>query len=346
MEPTTPQTRFANAPKAPPVESLSLGPHSPFSLRSESESFAYILGAFLAHTEVGTKAGKQVSFASDDRASLAIVAHHLRACFDYSPEINPIQIDGKDLHRLKVCSPALSRHLHTVTANNQHVPWEHLETEKEQRAFLKAVFDQAGWISCGSSPGIGINKTRGYDLLRDVARVAMSVGIYPLLSDATLATLRFRERRDWLVFENTIGASLRKDTDKLSDLCTMRATKRSFEIEQYEGALRLARETNLSYSEIAKAIDVPVCSVRDWIKGRGTPAIVKRALALEPQVADLPDHRVITLLYRHLGSSSEVARHCAKLLTTTEVSLRIGSDRERFSAVRGDSAAIAKLLGI
>jgi len=55
---------------------------------------------------------------------------------------------------------------------------------------------------------------------------------------------------------------------------------------------------------------------------------------------------VITLLYRHLGSSSEVARHCAKLLTTTEVSLRIGSDGERFSAVRGDSAAIAKLLGI
>lgn len=346
METTIPQTNFTNVPKAPPVESLSLGPSAPFSLRSESESFAYILGAFLAHTEVGTKAGKQVSFASENRESLQIVAHHLRACFDYSPEINPIRIDDKDFHRLIVCSPALSRHLHTVTDDNQNVPWEHLETEKEQRAFLRAVFDQAGWMSCGSSPGIGINKTRGYDLLRDVARVAMSVGIYPLLSDATLATLRFRERRDWLVFEHTIGVSLSKDADKLSDLCTMRATKRSFEIEQFEGALRLARETNLSYSEIAKAIDVPVCSVRDWVKGRGTPAIVKRALALEPQVADLPDHRVITLLYRHLGSSSEVARQCAKVLRATEVSLRIEGDRERFSAVRGDSDAIAKLLGI
>jgi hypothetical protein len=328
------------------VESLSLGPCAPFSLRSESESFAYILGAFLAHTEVGTKAGKQVSFASEDRESLKIVAHHLRACFDHSPEINPIRIDGKDLHRLIVCSPSLSRHLHTVTTDNRNVPWEHLETEKEQRAFLRAVFDQAGWISCGSSPGIGINKTRGYDLLRDVARVAMNVGIYPLLSDAPLATLRFRERRDWLVFESTIGASFCKDADKLSDLCDMRATKRSFEIEQYQGALRLARETSLSYSEIAKAIDVPVCSVRDWVKGRGTPAIVKRALALEPQVADLPDHRVITLLYRHLRTTSEVARQCAKFLTATEVSLRIERDQKGFSAVRGNSAAIAKLLGI
>lgn len=55
---------------------------------------------------------------------------------------------------------------------------------------------------------------------------------------------------------------------------------------------------------------------------------------------------VITLLYRHLGSSSEVARQCAKVLRVTEVSLRIERERERFSAVRGDAAAIAKLLGI
>jgi hypothetical protein len=328
------------------LEGLSLGMRTPLSLRAESTSFAYLLGAFLAHTEVGTKASAWVSFAADRKEKLLTIAHHLHVCFEHSPEIHPIRIHEKDLFRLTVSSPALSRHLHSITSDNRQVPWEHLETEEEHRSFLRGVFDQGGWISRGSSPGIGIGKVYGYDLLRDLARVSVHVGMYPLLSSERLATLRFRERRDWLVFESTVGFSSRSDSEKLTELCLMRATKRSFEIYHYEAAFRLARETTLSYSQIAESIGVPVCSVRDWLKGRGTPSIVKRAHALEAHVSDLPDEGVISLLYRHLHCSSDTARRCAAKLAASDVANRIERSPELFSRARGDDAAVSKLLGL
>ncbi len=276
-------------------------------LRQPSEDLAYILGAWAAHTEVGTPLQRHLSFCSRDRGQIRRVAQAL-ARFCGEP-VAVRRVDQPcDSFRVRHCCPSLSAHLHDVTRNNKRVPWEHLGSDSEMATFLRGLVDNAGWLTCGSSPGLGLSKVRGLALLEDISRVFLRLGIYPLLPSGTLPTLKLRERADWLMFRERVGFSGSEARAKLQRLCGMRAQKRSFTVEEYQLVMFLRLDRGLSPGSIAERTLIPRQTVRDWTERGQVPRVVVRYRALLDVDGKHPDAAAITSLFREKGMSPEEAR--------------------------------------
>ncbi len=279
--------------------------------RVEDREFAYILGAWCAHTEVGTPNQNRLTFCGVESDRVALVARCLEVYREKPLDVIPVQVVQSSCAMTRVLDRGLARHIHEVTANNTRVPWEHLITKEERRMFLRGIFDQAGWVSSGESAGIGFNKVLGYELLVDVARVSACFGMYPLLSNHHMAQFRFLDRNDWEIFRTSIGLSLARDERVLEMLCAKEFKINATSLQDYLAVMRASEDSTLSYSQLAALTGVPANSVRDWLKRGQVPRSARRYYSLQEATAGWPDPDSIGRLFRKEGLSSAEARRLA-----------------------------------
>ena len=312
------------------------------SLRKPCVDLAYILGAWAAHTECGSSEQRHLSFASSRQDVIRMVGEALRRISDDKPKIERT-CGPAGCIRIRFLCPLLSAHVHTITANNARVPWEHLGTKNEQATFLQGLFDHAGWLSLGSSPGMGINKVGGASLLHDIARILYRAHIYPLVLDTSLPTLKLRERSDWITFREKIGLSASADQRDLNQLCTLRGGRRKFTVADYLNVIRLHENKLSSASEIALRTAVPVATVRDWTIRGQVPRVVRRFSALSAAEQRHEHPESIAFLFRSLGVSSSTARSIGTDFDLEAVKKTLQGARQSLSTLYGDDNAIRSL---
>lgn len=312
-------------------------------LRSPSADLAYILGAWAAHTEVGTPPQRLLSFCARSAGTLAPLVAALTIVSGERPLINRASVGAYVGHRIRCLCPLLSDHLHDVTANNTRVPWEHLATRAEQQSYLRGLFDQAGWISRSSSPGLGLNKVSGLPLMEEIGRVFFRLGIYPLVLGGNLPSVRLRDRGDWVLFRREVGLSVAAERHKLDALCARDGRKRSYTVEEYQHVMHLHAQRRLSEHSIARATGVPANTVRDWAERGQVPRVVRRFSELQATEDASPDPAVISLLFREYGVSSELARRVAGRMALSDVQQALAGLPGRAHAAARDRALAAIL---
>lgn len=312
-------------------------------LRSASTDLAYVLGAWTAHTEVGTPRQRFLSFCSRRLHGFPPLIEALTVVSGEPPLMNPATIGEYSGRRIRCLCPLLSDHLHEITANNSRVPWEHLATPLEQQSYLRGLFDHGGWMSHGSSPGLGVNKTSGLHLLQDIGRVFFRLGIYPLVLGGELPSLRLRDRCDWVLFQEHIGFSALPDGRALRALCGREGSRRSYSVEEYQHVMRLHGQRQLSAQSISSATGVPQNTVRDWVERGQMPRVFRRFCELQATEDASPDPGVISLLFREYGASSELARRVSKRMGISKVLQALADCSAQSDAHLGDEP-LARLL--
>jgi hypothetical protein len=207
-------------------------------------------------------------------------------------------------YRIEQTHNELATHIHSVTDNNSRIPWEHLGTEAECAHFLRGVFDHGGHILTSNTPAIGLTKMHGRELLVDMARVFVRLGLRPIIREETIASLKLRQKAEWVHFAQVIGSSIQDKQESLNKLCQLPEAKRTFTIAEFEAVVACSHDVQKKPVDIARITSVPQNTVRDWLTRGQIPPVVKRDMAIQASTQHLPNSDVITYVYRELGGSS------------------------------------------
>ena len=313
-------------------------------LRAESVAFAYILGSWAAHSRVGTTTDRRLAFACEQRSALVPLQRAWRDFLGTVPRIEKVHIGEAPSFRMTIFSERLSHYVHAVTDNNASIPWEHLGTREEQRAFLRGLFHHRGWVSTGKSPCLGIHKQDGYPLLQGTAALLFRFDIYPLVSNGPTASLRLKERAEWLKFREQVGYVRAADRATLSRLCRMRGTKRSFTVEEYEEVMDRGVRGNQAPPVIARATGVPENSVRDWLYREQVPRIVVRYQQAKETASSFPDPGTAAYLFRELNVTSATARLVATHWEAAALQQRLAAECSPTQSPEGNSELLLRLV--
>lgn len=328
-------------PLAAPKDLGSLrNPSLDHVLRQENTSLAYLLGAWASLTEIGTQHSGRISYASKDAAQVKLLRNEILSILSSAPPALPVHIGGALYHRIELRHEELAKHIHTVTNNNNRIPWEHLGTHQECASFLRGVFDHGGWVFTGKSAGIGIGKKDGKDLLLDMTRVFVRLGLRPLILENHTTSLKLRETIEWSRFAEVVGTSLKSRKSDLRELCATPATRHHFTIEDFHGVVACLQSGIDAPSDIARMTNVPPNTVRDWLYRGQMPPVVKRQMAIDESTRDLPHADVITYIYRELGGSPSLARELAARLPLMIAKDRIDRSASNVSTIYGDDDKI------
>ena len=314
------------------------------TLRRESTDLAYLLGAWAAFTGVGSTSDGRISYASKDHRQLALIEERFARVAGKAPTHQEIILNGAPYQRITLHCEEVAHHFQRMTANNSRVPWEHLGTEAERVHYLRGIFDHGGWIFTQISPGIGLNKQDGEHLLRDIGRVFVKIGIFPLVTDTNVPSLRLKERAEWVLFASKIGLSLPERQRDAQSLANRPSWKNCFGLEHYAAVQRCLKTGTTSAGAISEMTGVPANSVRDWIIRGQKPPVVKRKEIIDAFSERMADPDVIHFVYRHLGASSALARECGEKASLKAVIDLAHQESGTIHRIYGDNARIAELL--
>ena len=279
------------------------------ALRSENTDLAYVLGAFAATTEIGTASPGRISFSSTETPRLELIRARFASLLGTAPAAFDMDVHGKEYKRFTICNDEIANHFFSITRNNTRVPWEHLG-KNEIPHYLRGIFDHAGTITPDKKQGITIRKSDGQELLQDLSRAFLTIGIAPLFCGGTLPALRLLQQNEWERFEKKVGVSLETDKQNLEALCALAIKCRVYTVHDYETVMKEWR-SGTPADVISKLTGIGRCSVNDWICGRSTPRAARRHYQAVEASAAMPKPDVINQVYRVLGGSSECARACA-----------------------------------
>jgi hypothetical protein len=226
-----------------------------------------------------------------------------------APAAFDMEVHGKDYKRFTICNDEVADHFFSITRNNTRVPWEHL-SKAEMPHYLRGIFDHSGSITPDRKQGITLRKSDGEELLQDLSRAFLAIGMAPLLCGGELPALRLLQQNEWERFEATVGSSMDADKRNLRELCALTIKCRVYTVHDYEMVMKEWR-LGTPADVIAKLTGIGRCSVNDWICGRSTPRSARRYYQATETAATMPNPDVINQVYRVLGGSSECARACA-----------------------------------
>lgn len=314
--------------------------------RQENHDLAYTLGAFAAHTEVGSPTSRRLSFSSRDSNQLSLLQGRLTSLTGQEPSPFTTIIHGMEYQRITICNDEIAHHFYSVTGNNTRVPWEHLETHEELVLYLRGLFDHGGSIQLSNKPGIILNKVAGETLLKDISRVFFKLDIYPLFVPGEMCSLKMLETTEWTRFASKIGASLSQHVVKLEKLTSLPSNKTHYTIADYEAVQALAKLGTLSASSIATLTHIPANTVRDWTARPAMPRAARRYYQLKAIAATMPNSDAITKLYRVLGASSECARLCAEKAPRDAITHTVARYIQGEKELYGDDHTIMRAVGV
>jgi hypothetical protein len=194
-----------------------------------------------------------------------------------------------------------------------------------------------------STPAIGISKKNGQQLLVDMARVFVRLGLRPTIREGTIASLKLRQKAEWLRFAEVIGSSITEKQESLRKLRQLPETKRTFTIPDFEAVVACSHDGQKKPADIARITSVPANTIRDWLIRGQMPPVVKRHMAIQESTKHLPHSDVITYLFRDLGSSSVLARDMAAHLSLHAIQERVQQHAQDITTVYGDDKKIRYL---
>lgn len=279
------------------------------ALRSENTDLAYVLGAFAATTEIGTASPGRISFSSTENTRLELIRARFVSLLGTAPAAFDMDVHGNAYKRFTICNDEIANHFFSITKNNTRVPWEHLG-KTEIPHYLRGIFDHAGTITPDRKQGITIRKSDGEELLQDLSRAFLRIGIAPLFCGGTPPALRLLQQNEWERFEKKVGVSLQADKQNLEALCALPIKCRVYTVHDYETVMKEWR-SGTPADVIPRITAIGRCSVNDWICGRSIPRAARRHYQAVEAAAAMPNPEVISQVYRVLGGSSECARACA-----------------------------------
>lgn len=314
--------------------------------RQENHDLAYTLGAFAAHTEVGTPTARRLSFSSRDSKQLMLLQERLTSLTGVEPTPFTTIINGQEYQRFTICNEELAHHFYSITSSNTRAPWEHLGTREELVLYLRGLFDHGGSLQLNNKPGIIVSKIDGEALLKDISRVFLQLDIYPLFVPGKMCSLKMLETTEWTRFASEIGASLSQDLVKLEKLTSLPSLKTHYTIADYEAVQAFAKLGTLSASHIADLTKIPANTVRDWTIRPAMPRAARRYYQLKAIAATMPNAEAITQIYRVLGASSECARFCAAEATPHAIAHAITRFKMGDAGLYGDDRKIIQAIGM
>jgi hypothetical protein len=295
--------------------------------RTESAEFAYLLGVYASVVKSPRNELKPISRDRD------AVIHFRDAVHKVFGEELEVKSSGSSkqvqLYECTLTSMKVLAYMRDITDGNTRVPWEHLLTESERRAYMQALLDFNSGVGSHKVKDRGVEKS--YPIVRltfserpalvdDVLVLCGRLGIYPDLKTRDGVCRLIVGGRTDIGNLQDIGFNANRKTSELDDkLRDTSYTQKEYGPKEYYIAKGMWQQGKTKRA-ISVRVDVPVSVVKDW-KNRGTkPNRVKRyeAIAAIEGRREYPDPDVIGFLYRG-GASSNTACSIGKQRNIREV---------------------------
>lgn len=263
--------------------------------REESVDFAWLLGLYAAIRRSpagGSPRPLRVRLDKEEADELAAITERL---FGRAPSIRKVdnQFD------VFFGSKELSQYLHDITHGNTQIPWEHLVTYQERKAFLCSFLQRRCSLSAigGVRPILAIGKRMDANLRNGLLFLFAQLGIYPAFDDSRIFLQSLPELKQVL------------DLGLLSVNARHERLKELVENAPYDS---LDIDVELYYRVLAGENSqlVPAETRRRWFLDELPPKI-KRLERLASLFKFAPDPDAIGYLFRAMGLSSADARNQA-----------------------------------
>jgi len=302
---------------------------APESIPAEySTQFAYVLGAYVANI---TTAKPRMELKSKDEDAIRHFQRCIKAAFgDVTCNITDENLpSGLTEYGCSFSSVKALAYMHDITCGGTQVPWEHLLSEGERKAFFQAFLDHESHLSVSRSADgqdrilskvFRISVHGGIGLAQDLMVLA---GIFGVLPTGPMATedghrLNVCDSSDIRRVCDIGFHSRRKQEAVESVLENFKTDEGDETIERYFQAFRLF-EDHKPVAEIARSCGVSPTTVNDWLTMKRKPNRLKRKEAIEEMARFMPDPDVIGFVFRGFHGPSIMARRIAQARSLEEV---------------------------
>ncbi|MCB0330554.1 MAG: hypothetical protein KDD70_12845, partial [Bdellovibrionales bacterium] len=238
--------------------------------RAYSEDVAYVLGAVARTWSKGSS--NAIVFQNRDRACVERVSESLERGFGVTGEVRNRVMTGVEYAFRKVGQTTLIEYLSEITAANTQVPWRHLVTRGEQRAFLQGVIDFSRSTFSVNSGEVRLTRKAEDGLLSEIAAVFSRFGIDPRVkSSGRIQYLNITSKGDLQLLLDEGIVQREEHREPLLKIIEA-ADSEFYSAEQFEEAVQ--RLKNIQRGETAEGIARELGS--SWGQPKLTGHIIKK----------------------------------------------------------------------
>lgn len=251
--------------------------------KGESGAFAYVCGAF-AGSITPTSSFTRVCFRTLEQDVADRLVAALKAGCGLSPTIGKHRVGDVTYLAVNVGQKDLLGHLKAESGGNRAVPWRHVQTGEERRAFLTGFFDFTGGSIQIERGRLSFSKKENVTLLEQVGVLLAREGIYARIDRGTISHLAFEDVHEF----KSLSASKLLRSERYRDNIAILAAR----------PVAIGYRTAAEYEEFQRA--------RETLAEETTPLQVQRAMMAAGASAELSLTVLKTWLEGHVPT--QVAR--------------------------------------
>jgi len=294
--------------------------------RDESPEFAYLLGVY-ASSDRGVKRGFKLQ--SQDLDAVRKVKEAIHEVFGINIEIKKKEIgtlgNERPTYQIFFQSKTLLNYLAKATLQNSRIPWEHVVTASERKAYLQGILDFNSSVTSGSNTHRGEKRSHACVeiglLKREAFREDLQVlfkmnGIYPLCGGG--GALQIKGKTDLLALKEVGFNASRKEKKLEEELIKGSHRKTEYGPQQYVQVIALAK-SGMGDTAISRITKVGRDLILSWRLERSVPERVKRYRAICEIEARKENPDCIGFLCREWEINPFLARTIAKKVSFEEL---------------------------
>lgn len=259
-----------------------------------SDEFAYVLGVFVATTRPDHNPKMITLHTTEKEVAERALAQLNKACH-LGAKITNHTVKQITYLAINVRARTLLQYFYGITDFNKTLPWKHLQSSSERRAFLTGLFDFSG--SVRTEPiGFSWSKQNSGHLVKHLAVLMMREGLYPILERGRSDCLFVNELSDLKRFKQ-LGVLKREYPSKILEQVANQEWSKYYSLDdyrRYQTALSLLPvEPKPKAALVIRKIEylypespIQIQTVDGWLKGKKPPE-VKRYESLRQIEKDL-----------------------------------------------------------
>jgi hypothetical protein len=348
----------------------SAGRQSVVIPQGESVQFAYICGAF-AGSAMPTSSFNSICFRSKERDVAEHIAKALSDACGLTPSIRPHTVSGINYQTVTLRQKDFIEHMTAATTQNRAIPWQHVQTGQERRAFLMGFFDFTGGSIQPDKRRLSFSKMGNQSLVEQIGVLLSREGIYPRIDYGRICHLSFEDVCEFKALAQAKFITNRRYVDGIALFASQTSAIPYRSAEEYSNFLQVrsdlgAHTTPLkvkqALSEAGLPDDIPISVLRNWLEGH-KPTQYTRMLFLEtleqdmlnganriaigplllerePEIKNRPD-KLVKSLVEWLGSMKRLSA-----LSTIPIEVLRQIDKRDAFPTRSDIYKLAVLIGV
>ncbi|MBX7145503.1 MAG: hypothetical protein K1X79_13720 [Oligoflexia bacterium] len=256
----------------------------------KSDSLAYVLGAFLATITRSSSFGS-LSFSHTEELPLRRLQATLRDSLGIEPSVR-FSVKGRSVGYYEIVfnTRGAVEFLRAATKSGAQVPWEHIQTSQERRAFLKGFFDFVSANILSKYGRFQCVKEGNPELIRHLAVVFKREGILGRVKVEASPSFLIAQKEEFLRLRELDVVQTPSMRSELQAICDRPASTRSGTLEEYRTFISAGRRVE-GFPNVTPAImiagvkaldptfDVPYHIVRSWLQGE-VPKVYDRLMAM------------------------------------------------------------------